>query len=97
MVLVAIFAVFVAMLLVLVADVGGVGFDIVIGSFQLGTVNRILTGGLNRAIRNIGDYAGSWATRTMSSAVFAFGLVPLQGVFIKYSERSPYVIFATIF
>ena len=33
----------------------------------------------------------------MSSAVFAFGLVPLQGVFIKYSERSPYVIFATIF
>ncbi|EFS11976.1 hypothetical protein SF2457T_4055 [Shigella flexneri 2a str. 2457T] len=28
-----------------VGDIGGVGFDIVIGSFQLGTVNRILTGG----------------------------------------------------
>ena len=27
------------------SDIGGVGFDIVIGSFQLGTVNRILTGG----------------------------------------------------
>ncbi len=27
------------------SDIGGIGFDIVIGSFQLGTVNRILTGG----------------------------------------------------
>ena len=27
------------------SDIGGIGLDIVIGSFQLGTVNRILTGG----------------------------------------------------
>ncbi|PQN20821.1 hypothetical protein UL63_00025 [Shigella dysenteriae] len=27
------------------SDIGGVDFDIVIGSFQLGTVNCILTGG----------------------------------------------------
>ncbi len=33
----------------------------------------------------------------MSGAVFVFGLIPLQGVFIKYSERIANVIFITIF
>ncbi|GCL94601.1 hypothetical protein ExPCM15_02180 [Escherichia coli] len=33
----------------------------------------------------------------MNGAVFAFDLVPLQGVFIKYSERTANVIFVTIF
>ena len=62
------------------SDIGGVGFDIVIGSFQLGTVNRIRTGSRNSAGFNVGDGAGGICT--MCRTISLFNGVPLYRVIV---------------
>ena len=78
-----------------VGDVGGVRRHIVLGRFQLRTVDGVGTGGRKVASGDVSYFAGGVVA--MGSAVFAIGLVPLQGVFIKYNERIANVIFVTIF
>ncbi len=78
-----------------VSDVGGVCRHIVLGRFQLRTVDGVGAGVREVASGDIGDFASGVVA--MGSAVFAIGLVPLQSVFIKYSERIANVIFVTIF
>ena len=78
-----------------VSDIGGVCRHIVLGRFQLRTVDGVGAGVREVASGDIGDFASGVVA--MGSAVFAIGLVPLQSVFIKYSERIANVIFVTIF
>ncbi len=62
------------------SDIGGIGLDIVIGSFQLRTVNRIRTGSRNSAGFNVGDGAGGICT--MCRTISLFNGVPLYRVIV---------------
>lgn len=63
-----------------IGDIGGIGLDIVIGSFQLRTVNRIRTGSRNSAGFNVGDGAGGICT--MCRTISLFNGVPLYRVIV---------------
>lgn len=56
-------------------DIGGVGRHVIVGGFQLRTVNRILTGIRNSAVFNVGDGTGSICT--MCRTICLFKGVPL--------------------
>ena len=56
-------------------DIGSIGRHVIVGGFQLRTVNRILTGIRNSAVFNVGDGTGSICT--MCRTICLFKGVPL--------------------
>ena len=56
-------------------DIGSIGRYVIVGGFQLRTVNRILTGIRNSAVFNVGDGTGSICT--MCRTICLFKGVPL--------------------